>query len=195
MVEPVTFITFIIPTIGRNSLSKAVQSVIDQPDWNWNCIVVFDGKSPNYSVDNSHVQIIQVPRQGWPGLVRNQAIPLVTTKWVAFLDDDDWLASSYIQTLKDFERSYPNVDIFQFTYRDVSTGNTRPSAGTRELRMGESGISFAVKTDFVQKNNISFVADSCEDYYFLNSCVEKGANYFVTNSTQYYVSKRGCWLP
>jgi hypothetical protein len=37
------FITFIIPTIGRKTLSNAIKSLLEQDDNNWNAIIIFDG--------------------------------------------------------------------------------------------------------------------------------------------------------
>ena len=36
-------ITFIIPTIGRNTLEKAIQSIENQSINEWKIIVIFDG--------------------------------------------------------------------------------------------------------------------------------------------------------
>jgi glycosyltransferase involved in cell wall biosynthesis len=36
-------ITFIIPTIGRNTLEKAIQSIEKQTNNNWKIIIIFDG--------------------------------------------------------------------------------------------------------------------------------------------------------
>ena len=36
-------ITFIIPTIGRETLNHSINSIINQTNKNWKCIIVFDG--------------------------------------------------------------------------------------------------------------------------------------------------------
>ena len=37
------FITFIIPTIGRETLKNSIDSLINQTDHDWNAIIIFDG--------------------------------------------------------------------------------------------------------------------------------------------------------
>ena len=43
-------ITFIIPTIGRPTLSKSIESLINQTNKNWEAIIIFDGIKPNIEV-------------------------------------------------------------------------------------------------------------------------------------------------
>ena len=191
-VEPY-LVTFVIPTIGRQSLVRAVDSIINQPEWNWRAIVVFDGREPNYSTANNHVKIITTERLQWPGLVRNVALPYVTTAWTAFLDDDDYIAPTYIEALKRHIGDHPEADVFQFTYRDQTNGNTRPGGNIHDVAMGETGISFVARTKLIQDHNIKFMPAACEDFFFVRECIWNGAKYFVTHDTQYYVSKRGRW--
>lgn len=40
-------VTFIIPTIGRDTLSKTIDSLINQTNPNWKAIIVFDGIPSN----------------------------------------------------------------------------------------------------------------------------------------------------
>ena len=42
-----TFITFIIPTIGRDSLKNSVNSLLNLKDNNWNALIIFDGIKNN----------------------------------------------------------------------------------------------------------------------------------------------------
>ena len=38
-----TLVTFIIPTIGRDSLQMAINSLYQQTIWDWKAIIIFDG--------------------------------------------------------------------------------------------------------------------------------------------------------
>lgn len=40
-------ITFIIPTIGRETLGLSISSLLKQDTQNWKAIIVFDGIEPN----------------------------------------------------------------------------------------------------------------------------------------------------
>ena len=46
-------ITFIIPTIGRNTLTRTVISLLQQTNKNWKAIIIFDGIKSN--IDNFNV--------------------------------------------------------------------------------------------------------------------------------------------
>jgi GR25 family glycosyltransferase involved in LPS biosynthesis len=185
--EP-TFCTFVTPTIGRKTLPRTVQSFINQTDWSWKAIVMFDGRDINYECDNDHVLITKCEQQNSAGLTRNEAMKLVTTDWIAFCDDDDWLAEDYLVTLRQYVE---NNDVVIFTYRDVKTGNTQPPVYINDIISCNVGISFAVRTDFVIKNNIQFPKGAIEDFAFLDACRNAGARYVLTHQIKYLVGGIG----
>lgn len=201
LVKP-DFVSFIIPTKGRNSLKKTIQSLLDQTDWNWRGLIVFDGIDPiiikdlnpniNYLIDN-HFRVFSCEHKGHAGLVRNEVLNLVDTRWTAFVDDDDLLKPTYLNSLKRYENENPDKDIIIFTYRDIENGNTQPPSNLNYIKECNVGISFAIKTEFVQKNNILFTPGGVEDFRFLQDCVNKGANYLITHDIQYYVGHRSAW--
>src|SRR3990170_1451499 len=192
------FVTFIIPTLGRKSLNKTIQSLIDLDDWNWRAIILFDGIEPikidciDYLNDN-HFIVKQIEKLGHAGLVRNQAFDLVDTTGTAFLDDDDFLKSSYISKLRMYATKQPELDIIIFTYNDIVNKNIQPPPGTRDFSYCHVGISFAVKTNFIRGTGVLFPPGGIEDVAFLDSCRKAGAKYLVTNDIQYFVGGRGVW--
>lgn len=193
--EDVTFLTFITPTLGRKWLRRTLQSFIDQHDWNWKSIVVWDGREPNIDLGHDCISYIQVPeKQNHAGLLRNIAFPHVTTDWMAFVDDDDWVKPTYVTALKYYARTYPDVELFSFTYVDQTNGNMQPPPGTREIIACSIGISFAVKTKFVMEHNIRFTPYAVEDFRFLDDFKRAGGKYYITNDVQYLVGGRGGWL-
>jgi glycosyltransferase involved in cell wall biosynthesis len=76
-------VTVVIPhiPIRPNKLVRAVKSVAVQTQRADNIIVVTD-----------------IDRNG-SAITRNDALDRVTTRWVAFLDDDDWLYPNHLDTL------------------------------------------------------------------------------------------------
>jgi glycosyltransferase involved in cell wall biosynthesis len=193
-----SFVTFIIPTKGRPSLEKAIQSLLNLDDWNWRAIILFDGvesveiKCVDYLNDN-HFIVRKEEKIGHAGLLRNLAFPLIDTIWTAFLDDDDYLKETYITKLREYSSKNPELDIIIFTYKDVSNGNTQPPKGTTEFQCCNVGISFAIKTEFIRKYNILFPPGGVEDFAFLDVCRDLGAKYLVTNDIQYFVGRRSAW--
>ena len=198
-----SFCTFIVPTLGRPSLKTAIQSLLDQTSWNWRGMIIFDGVDPieikglnpaiNYLEDN-HFIVIKTEKKSHAGLVRNVGLGLVDTTWTCFLDDDDFLKKTYVDKLKEYSTKNPKLDIIIFTYEDKKTRNIQPPQKLNHIKECNVGISFAVKTQFVQHNEIEFTPFSVEDFRFLDACVKKGATYLITHDTQYYVNGKSGWL-
>lgn len=187
--------TFIIPTMGRQTLERAVSSLILQNVPNWKALIVFDGNyDVNYVATDDRIKIVKADVGGHAGLVRNYGINMVDTDWIAFLDDDDWLESTYMQKLRGYSDSHPEWDLVIFTYKDVVNNVTIPDKKLKKIEECKVGISFAVKTEFVNKNNIRFTPNAIEDFRFLDLCETNGAKYFISHDLQYYVGGRGGWL-
>jgi glycosyltransferase involved in cell wall biosynthesis len=88
-------ISTIIPTIGRATLSRAVQSVIDQQCSNveFEIIVVNDSSEalPKMSwMEASNLHIIETNHRE-RSVARNAGAAIAQGKYLHFLDDDDWL--------------------------------------------------------------------------------------------------------
>lgn len=89
------FISTIIPTIGRDTLSRAVQSVLDQhiPETNFEVIVVNDSGHSLSTLEWQHapnLKIIHTNRRE-RSVARNAGAAIAKGKYLHFLDDDDWL--------------------------------------------------------------------------------------------------------
>ena len=188
-------VTFIIPTMGRATLPRAIESLEAQNVPDWRAIVAFDNRyAVNYTPSSPKVKVMTASEGGHAGLIRNFAIDHVDTDWIAFLDDDDWVETTYVQKLRGYSTSHPHLDIIVFTYKDVINGNVVPHKSTKKIQECKVGISFAIKTEFVRQKHIKFTPFAIEDFRFLDDCVKSGAKYFITHDLQYYVGGRGGWL-
>jgi glycosyltransferase involved in cell wall biosynthesis len=188
-----SFVTFVIPSLNRSSLKRTLTSLVHQLDSDWNAIVVYDGILPTTTVleGEKRVEHLFVSKQeGGAGIVRNVGLDKVTSEWVAFVDDDDYLDPHYISRIKYYA---PNYDLIDFTYRDMENGNTQPPANLNHLVSCNFGISFSVKTKFMNDNHIRFTPGGVEDYRFLQECLDKGANWIITHEIIYYVGHRNAW--
>jgi glycosyltransferase involved in cell wall biosynthesis len=164
-------ITFIIPTIGRESLKNTVDSLINQSNPNWECIIVFDDVS-EVIFDDNRIKYLKINKLGrksehhnQAGLVRNAALEISNTKWIGFVDDDDTLHKDYVKTL--FEK-YEKYDLVIWRMRYIS-GRILPNERTNELRAGTVGISFCYKNNF---NKLVFKNSPIEDFNFLNNLLK-----------------------
>lgn len=102
------FCSTIIPTVGRVTLSRAVESVLEQniPYNEFEVIVVNDSgqrlpKSSWQKIKN--VQIIDTNRRE-RSVARNTGAAMACGRYLHFLDDDDWLAPGAYQSFLDLSR-------------------------------------------------------------------------------------------
>jgi glycosyltransferase involved in cell wall biosynthesis len=89
------FISTIIPTIGRASLSRAVYSVLEQGFQGEECeVVVVNDSGSHLPLDDwqqhPHVRMISTNRLN-RSIARNTGAAIATGKYLHFLDDDDWM--------------------------------------------------------------------------------------------------------
>jgi glycosyltransferase involved in cell wall biosynthesis len=181
-------LTFIIPTIGRETLSLTLQSLKNQTITNWKAIVIFDGIEPNISETDPRITIIKTPiklGQGYnsAGLVRNYGIKFVNTEWVAFVDDDDSITPNYIESFLSELWLDPDVIIFRMTMDD----RVCPSIDSTNFFIKNVGISFAVKTELVSK--FIFIPSIEEDFEFLDKVRLKKYKIVLSPYITYTVNK------
>jgi hypothetical protein len=106
------FCSTIIPTVGRPSLPRAVQTVLQQKvTFDFEIIVVNDGERPVPPADwrrSPHVQIIQTTQRE-RGAARNAGAAIARGAYLHFLDDDDWLAPGGLAALQAQAQRRPNA--------------------------------------------------------------------------------------
>lgn len=180
-------ITFIIPSVNRPSLKKSVQSLLDQTNPNWECIIIYDGVDGEEFLDE-RIKTIKIEKignsinnGGQAGLVRNVGIKMVKTDWIGFLDDDDTISPYYVQTL--FEK-YTDFDVVVWRMK-YKNGEIIPKQNSVEILKDEIGISFCYKNKF---ENIFFIENSStEDFNFLYELYQISNNVVITPEIFYYV--------
>jgi glycosyltransferase involved in cell wall biosynthesis len=109
----------VIPTHNRpDRLAKAIQSVLDQTERDFELFVVDDGSHDQAAADvvrasgDPRVSYIQLPVARGPAAARNAGIAKATAPYVAFLDDDDeWLPEKLAVQVAALERADPGVGL------------------------------------------------------------------------------------
>src|SRR3970040_2395364 len=89
------FCSAIIPTVGRSTLTRAVESVLTQslPASAFEAIVVNDSGVPLPEADwqkSGRVQVVTTNRRE-RSVARNTGAAAANGRYLHFLDDDDWL--------------------------------------------------------------------------------------------------------
>ena len=180
------FITFIIPSIGRESLKKSIQSLLDQDDNDWNAIILLDGIKNSYDkIEDKRINIIELEKINNAGLIRNIGINYCkNTEWIGFLDDDDYLSNDYISSLKKEILINKDIEIciFRMAY---SNGYILPSKYDKNIIMKKVGISFVVKKYVF--NRVKFSNYPFEDYLFLKDAQNKKYKIIISSFVTYFV--------
>jgi len=127
-----------VPTIGRASLARAVQSVLDQalPAGDFEVIVVSDFGQPVPAGDwqtSPRVRQISVERGG-QSVARNAGAAIARGKYLHFLDDDDWLLPNALAAFWELSRQAPNADWLQGGAQIVDQAGTVLREFNPELR-------------------------------------------------------------
>ena len=180
-------ITFIIPSLNRFTILNSIESLKNQTNPNWICIIIYDGVDGT-PFDDERITIIKIdkkglvgPSNGQSGLVRNEGIKLCDTEWIGFLDDDDTIHADYVKRL--FE-GYFNYDfvVWRMKYQN---GLIFPEPHRTDLVFARVGISFCYKNKF---DNLLFDDNrDGEDFDFLSKLKKLTSNWLIAPEVYYNV--------
>jgi glycosyltransferase involved in cell wall biosynthesis len=179
-------ITFIIPTIGRETLKTTIHSIKNQTRTNWKAIIIFDGIEPNIEENDERISIIKIEKKGrlnYAGRVRNSGIEKVNTEWVAFVDDDDRLTQNYLEV---FENEIKD-DLDVLIFRMIRGKEIIPPREHTDFIKNFVGISFCARTSLFKNENIWFNESPTEDYDILDKFRSNNKNIKISNEVTYIV--------
>jgi glycosyltransferase involved in cell wall biosynthesis len=181
-------VTFIIPTIARQTLKNTLISLQNQTIQSWKAIVIFDGCEQNIDNIDDRITVIVCNKIGKninnAGLVRNHGIQFVNTKWIAFLDDDDTIDCKYLEKFYEELELNSNLDVLIF--RMKHKGRVIPSITTKNFYINDVGISFIMKKQIFD-NGITFIPNNAEDFLLLNRIRKKNYKIIISPFVLYYV--------
>jgi hypothetical protein len=187
-------LTVVIPSVGRPTVWRSVQSLVGQDNPNWLAQVGFDAvpedKIPAVLAD-PRVTYTKFPTKlgggsNHGGEVRNKLIAQCTTEWVCFLDDDDTFRPDYVTK---FLAESAGADAIVFRMASGNPANAvLPPEGTTRPVINYVGISFAAKKSFLAAHNIQFKTIGGEDYYFLADIEKAGGKILFSKNICYNVN-------
>jgi GT2 family glycosyltransferase len=140
--DPPIFCSTIMPAVGRPSVARAVQSVLDQtlPAGDFEIIVVNDSGAPLPAgawQASPKVRQINIMRHG-QSVARNTGAALARGQYLHFLDDDDWLLPGALGTFWELSRRAPQANLLHGGVRLVDAAGT----ALREFNPGLEGNAF-----------------------------------------------------
>ena len=199
-----TLVTFIIPTIGRKTLLRALESLYKQTVWDWKAVVVFDGMEPTIEVADPRVTVLTCEKKGTHELVNGEQKPngagevrnfgirnKCDTEWVGFLDDDDTLAHTYLETFYNELKNVYNPDVVLFRMRrEHETDVVLPKPEHVSLVRYWVGISFLAKRSVFNDGNW-FISSHDEDFNLLERIQTQGYKLVMSPYIKYFVDNHG----
>jgi glycosyltransferase involved in cell wall biosynthesis len=113
------FCSTIIPTVGRSTLNRTVESVLGQTfsEDNFEIIVVNDSGRPLEFADwqrSDRIQVINTNKRE-RSVARNTGAAIAKGKYLHFLDDDDWMAPDALQNFNNLGKSSNAVWLYGIT--------------------------------------------------------------------------------
>lgn len=185
--ETDTLVTFVIPSLGRASLSMTLSSLLNQTNPSWHAIVIGDGQQPQQTISDTRIMYVTLPKMGAANHgahLRNFGIGLSTTPWVGFVDDDDTLASTYVAELLNEVALHPHVACVIF--RMARSDTVIPGFQTTDIEYANVGISFALKKE-LYNDGFCFIPGPTEDFELLNRVKKAGRPMKLSCRVTYYV--------
>ena len=187
--------TFIIPTIGRDSLGTAIRSVLIQG--NTHIVVVTDNVELNDFINDSRITYIQNKySRGSAGFVRNCGIEYallnIQTEYISFLDDDDYITNNFTDILNLYSQYDLLIHSINFSYHNEKRKKL-PSQSGFEVKRGHMGIAMSIKAKILKEKNIKFSNSVAEDFFFAKTLITAGATYYNTGIVTYIAPSKGQW--
>lgn len=115
-------LTIVIPVFNTaNFLSRCLDSLINQMNKKIEILLIDDCSTDNsldiikqYSKKYANIDYISLTKQSGAGNARNLGLEKITTKYVCFLDSDDWIDSYTYEKVIRFLENNQNCDIALF---------------------------------------------------------------------------------
>ena len=124
-------VTIIVPVykIKEDYLRNCIESLLNQGRTDYEVILVDDGSPDDCGAicdeyaNDSRVRVIHQDNQG-VSVARNNAIRATNTKWLTFVDADDWIEPNYIEEIyKAINGDANQADVMMFEYSREFKGN------------------------------------------------------------------------
>jgi glycosyltransferase involved in cell wall biosynthesis len=157
-----TMVAVIIPTIYRESLGKAIRSVME-----FNIVPIIESG-------------------GTAGENRNRGIQKtknLKADWITFLDDDDYYKNIF---------NFSSAAEYDIVILRMQQGDKLVPDETGELKFGNVGINFALNMNRIKWEDIPEFDSNGEgeDWRFLEQLLQKYNKVKITNDIYYVAPKR-----
>lgn len=107
-------ISVVLPTIGRRTLRRAIESVVAQSYPHWELMVVNDGP-PSLDLardilDDERVRVLESGGSG-PAVARNMGLDHASGRFIAYLDDDNVMDQHWLKSIALHLEERPSAEV------------------------------------------------------------------------------------
>ena len=202
-----TKISIIIPAFNRENLIKeCLDSILIQTNPNWEAVVVDDGSTDaTWEIITSYVQkdpkIKAFKREGEPkgaNRCRNQGVEYCTGDYVLFLDSDDLIGETCIESRINYINKHPKLDFIVFPEVGFIKNPKKDSFHLKHIIKSESDIKAflsnkttwltsgpTIKKSFFNTIKFNEQLQKGQDWDLYTRCLLKNPKYVKVNSTFY----------
>jgi len=190
------FNIFVIATIGRKSLEKSIQSVLDQDvKGNNKIIVVFDGIPVKKVIEDERIIYIRTADKVHGAGARNAGIEYIEKNkidsiYVSFLDDDDYISSNYGEQLYKHKKWDVVIHSIYFPWHPKDRQILPANKGTG-IQRGDIGVAISVKKSKLLKSNVKYSNIKAADYFFVKELIDSNLTHYKTGIVTYTAPIRG----
>lgn len=147
-------VSIIIPVYNTDSyLRKCIDSVLNQTVSDFELLLIDDGSSDGcssicdeYSQHDYRIKVIHKKNQG-VSVARNVGLDLAKGYWITFVDSDDWIESTYLETLLNF--SDADIVMGYYTVEGWNEWISEPFENKRYENISEFLTKYALKSNFM----------------------------------------------
>ncbi len=158
-------VSVVIPTHNRPALlQEALGSLVAQTMDRWEAIVVDDASEPPVAIDalsekfGRRLRVIRHDVSRGGAAAKSSGIDAATAPVVAFLDDDDLFAPTYLETALAALKTFPDIDVVFMSVSWFGKWSKSPWAEPAYLRSMERTLA-EVRGAMIDDNLIAFGGD------------------------------------
>lgn len=191
---------------GEKSLSRAINSLIDQTYQNWECIIINDGSTDNTlevikesCLRDARIKYVSFNQNKGRAKARQVGLEMAQGDYLAMLDCDDFYHPQKIKYQLEIMDKYPDIVLVSsgmYSFGEKFTFIVKRGSGNNEVFFYDGVTPLKGVTHAPSLIKMS-VAKACqydldlaygEDIDFLEKCLYR-QNYLSSNSNLYYYSE------
>lgn len=202
-------LTIIIPCFNMEKyIAKCLDSIFNQTYKNYNIIVVDDASTDDtynilkeYETNHDNMLIIENKVNSGAGYSRNQALSLIKTKYVTFVDGDDYLSNDYYENfmaeIKPIDADIGLCDIY-ITYEEHNMIDTIATCCEGKLTkynfivngLAASPCNKVFKTELFNNNSFAENIINEDIPAVLSALIKSDKLVYIPNTYYYYVQHK-----